>query len=135
MCTYYAFAGGDEGGDLCRNFPCGVNAACRVHNNQPQCYCPPNSPSGDPDKLCEFQSFTSSLLNDDVASIVLHTHMFFRSKQVLQNEVRETAANSGVEKVPNAYEMVQYSCVDALRVPAVPLTLNAQQVGDDLLTV
>lgn len=42
-----------DGGDLCRDTSCGVNAACRIHENQPQCYCPPQFPIGDPMHACK----------------------------------------------------------------------------------
>lgn len=44
-----------DGGELCKDMRCGVNAACRIYKNQPQCYCPSNYPSGDPMHACEYR--------------------------------------------------------------------------------
>lgn len=41
--------------DYCKNLICGTNALCRLHNDRdPQCYCPPEFPVGDPNVLCEY---------------------------------------------------------------------------------
>lgn len=40
--------------NLCAEQSCGHNAACRVLNhNEPECYCPPEFPNGDPYIECK----------------------------------------------------------------------------------
>jgi len=40
--------------NACHNQPCGINAACRIrNNNEPECYCPPQNPNGDPYIECK----------------------------------------------------------------------------------
>lgn len=53
--------------NLCADQSCGQNAACRVLNhNEPECYCPPEFPNGDPYIECKFymsnQSFDKFFL-------------------------------------------------------------------------
>lgn len=44
--------------NICSEQPCGTNAACRVLNeNEPECYCPPEYPNGDPYRECKFFFF------------------------------------------------------------------------------
>lgn len=44
---------GVEQKNVCAHQPCGLNAACRVLNQaEPQCYCPPEYPNGDPYTEC-----------------------------------------------------------------------------------
>lgn len=45
---------GEHHVNICAGQACGVNAACRVINhNEPECYCPPENPSGDPYRECK----------------------------------------------------------------------------------
>lgn len=45
---------GDNRVNICAGQPCGRNAACRVINhNEPECYCPPENPHGDPYTECK----------------------------------------------------------------------------------
>lgn len=44
--------------NACANQRCGLNAACRVlGQNEPECYCPSDYPSGDPYVQCKFTIF------------------------------------------------------------------------------
>lgn len=46
----------DRAGQVsCTVTDCGVNAACRIQDNQPQCYCPPEFPLGDPLHACTYR--------------------------------------------------------------------------------
>lgn len=46
--------------DYCKNTICGTNAQCRLQNTgDPQCYCPPEFPIGDPNVHCEYCGFDS----------------------------------------------------------------------------
>ncbi len=39
--------------DYCKNTICGTNALCRLQSGgEPQCYCPPEFPVGDPNVHC-----------------------------------------------------------------------------------
>lgn len=49
---------GDHLMNVCANQQCGKNAACRVLNqDEPECYCPPEYPNGDPYTSCKYNFF------------------------------------------------------------------------------
>lgn len=103
---------GDHLMNVCANKQCGKNAACRVLNHdEPECYCPPEYPNGDPYSSCKIAIFFR-------LNVIVYLIIFFviktkqtKKKQVI-NSVTMLIVESVVVRLANVFVKATNSYAD-----------------------
>lgn len=115
--------------DYCKNQICGTNALCRLHNGRdPQCYCPPDFPVGDPNIHCKLH-----IPVDLKASPINHANRidsFTRAKQVNRVNFRRTVEPQDVVRERSAPKVSKRIRVRVLPDLVEILRRNACGVSD-----